>query len=44
MRSNHISGLKLNIIGSILKLPKIFSEVIVATKCGQLARIEKHAM
>ena len=31
-------------IASILKLLKIFPEVIVASKCGPLARIEKQAM
>ena len=31
----------INIIASILDLLKIFSEIIVASKCGPLARIEK---
>ena len=31
----------INIIPSILDLLKIFSEIIVASKCGPLARIEK---
>ena len=31
-------------IASILELLKIFSEVIVAPKCGILDRIEKQAM
>ena len=39
-----IYGPQLNIIASILKLLKKFSEVIVASNCGQLARIEKQAM
>ena len=39
-----ISGPQLNIIASILELLKIFSEVIVASKCGPLAKIEKRAM
>ena len=39
-----ISGPQLNIIASIVELLKIFSEVIVASKCGPLARIEKQAM
>ena len=39
-----ISGLQLNIITSILKLMKIYSEVILASKGGTLARIEKQAM
>ena len=39
-----ISGPQLNIIASILELLKIFSEVIVASKCGPLARIERQAM
>ena len=43
-RSIHISGPQLIIIASILELLKIFSEVIVASKCGPLARIEKQAM
>ena len=30
-----------NIIASILDLLKTFSEIIVASKCGPLARIEK---
>ena len=34
-----IIGPQLNIIASILELLKIFSEVIVASKCGPLARI-----
>ena len=39
-----IIGPQLNIIESILKLLKIFSEVIVASTCCPLARIEKQAM
>ena len=39
-----ISGPQLNIIASILELLKILSEVIVESKCGPLARIEKYAM
>ena len=39
-----ISGPQLNIIVSILDLQKILSEVIVASKCGPLAWIEKQAM
>ena len=39
-----ISGPQLNIIASLLELLKIFSEVIVTSKCGPLARIEKQAM
>ena len=31
-------------IASILELLKIFSEVIVASKCGPLAKIEKQAI
>ena len=34
----------LNMIVPILDLPKILSEVIVPSKCGPLARIEKQAM
>ena len=40
-RSIHISGPQLNITASIMDLLKIFSEVIAASKCGLLARIEK---
>ena len=40
-RSIHINGPQLNITASIMDLLKIFSEVIVASKCGLLARIEK---
>ena len=40
----HISGSQLNIIASTLELLKIFSEVIVASKCVLLAKIEKQAM
>ena len=36
-------GPQLNIIASILELLKIFSEVIVASKCVPLASIEKQA-
>ena len=36
-----MSGPQLNITASILKLPKLFSEVIVASKCGPIARVEK---
>ena len=39
-----LSGPQLNIITSIPEFRKIFSEVIVASKCGPLARIEKEAM
>ena len=39
-----ISGPQLNIIASILEFLKVFSEVIVASKCGPLARIEKQAV
>ena len=39
-----ISGPQLNIIVPILDLQKILSEVIVASKCGPLAWIEKQAM
>ena len=39
-----MSGPQLNIIASILELLKIFTEVIVASKCDPLARIEKQAM
>ena len=39
-----ISGPHLNIIGSMLETLKIFSEVIVASKCDLLAKIEKEAM
>ena len=31
-------------IASILELLKIFSDVIVASKCGPLAKIEKQAI
>ena len=41
---HHISGPHLNIIASILDLLKTFSEIIVASKCGPLARIEKQAV
>ena len=41
---HHISGPQLNIIASILDLLKIFSEVIVASKCGPLASFQKHSM
>ena len=40
----HISSPQLNIIASIRELLKIFSEVILASKCGPLAKIEKQAM
>ena len=43
-RSIHISGPKLNILASILKVLKIFSGVTVASKYGPLTRIEKQAM
>ena len=36
---HHISGPKLNIIASILDLLRTFSETIVASKCGPLAKI-----
>ena len=39
-----ISGQQLNNITSILELLKIFSEVIIASECGPLARIEKQKM
>ena len=39
-----ISGPQLNIIASILELLEIFSEVIVASKCGPPAKIEKQTM
>ena len=39
-----ISGPQLNIIASILEPLKIFSEVIVASKCGPLAIIAKQAV
>ena len=39
-----ISGPHLNIIASILELLKILSEVIVASKCGPLAWIEKQTV
>ena len=39
-----ISGPQLSIIASILELLKIFSEVIVASKCGPIARIEKQTV
>ena len=38
------ASIKLNMIASIFDLLKIFSEVIVASKCGPLAKIEKQAM
>ena len=31
-------------IGSILDLLKIFSEVVIGSKCGSLAKIEKQTM
>ena len=34
---------QLKVIASILELLKIFSEVILASKCGPLVRIEKQA-
>ena len=40
----HVSGPQLNIIAAILEPLKIFSEVIVASKCDPLGRIEKQAM
>ena len=39
-----ITGPQLNIAASILELLKISSEVIVASKCSPLTRIEKQAM
>ena len=39
-----ISGPQLSITTLILELLKIFSEVIVASKYGPLARIEKQSM
>ena len=39
-----MKGPQLNITASLLDLLKIFSEVLVASKCGPLARIEKQAM
>ena len=38
------SGPRLNIIAWKLELLEIFSEVIVASKCGPLAGVEKEAM
>ena len=38
-----MSGPQLIVIASILELLKLFSEVIVAPKCGPLAGIEKQA-
>ena len=43
-KASIISGPQLNIIVSILDLQKILSEVIVASKCGPLAWIEKQAI
>ena len=43
-RGIHISCTQLYILASILELLEIFSEVIGASKCGPLARIEKQAM
>ena len=43
-RSVHVSGPQLNIIVSILKILKIFFKVVVGSKCGPLAKIEKQAM
>ena len=43
-RSIHISGPQSIIITSILELLQIFSKVIVASKCGLLARTEKQAI
>ena len=39
-----ISDPQLNTIAPIPELLKIFSEVIVASKCGPLARMEKQVM
>ena len=39
-----ISGPQLHTRASFQELPKIFCEVIVAPKCGPLARIEKQTM
>ena len=41
---HHISAPQLNIAASILDLLKTFSEIIVASKCGPLAKIEKQAV
>ena len=41
---HHLSGPQLNIIASIFDLLKTFSEIIVASKCGPLARIKKQAV
>ena len=43
-KASTISGSQLNIIASILELLKIFSEVMVASKCGPLAKVEKQTM
>ena len=43
-RKIHISDPQSNITASILDLLKIFSEVIVASKCDPLAGIEKLAI
>ena len=43
-RSIHISGPQSNIIASVLDLLKIFSEVVVGSKCGPLVKIEKQAL
>ena len=40
-RGIHISCTQLYVLASILELLEIFSEVIGASKCGPLARIEK---
>ena len=40
----HTGAPKSNITASILELLQIFSEVIVVSNCGPLARIEKQSM
>ena len=39
-RSIQKSGPQLNMIASMLDLLKIFSEVVVGSKCGSLAKVE----
>ena len=39
-----MGGSQLHIIASILELPKMFSEVKVASKCGPLVKTEKQTM
>ena len=43
-KKHHISDAQLNIIASIPDLFETFGEVIGASKCGPLARIEEHVM